>query len=370
MPLIVVIDDDAGTRLLISQVLKKEGLQVMAAEDGVKGMALISMHKPDLVVSDVQMPLMDGFEVLDQVRNDQALAATSVILLTSLQDRSYMRLGMTTGADDYLTKPFAPQELRDAVNAQLSKRVKTDAMRSEVLNKAVQLALDDQRHKISALYETRMVQALSQQWPDSRAVPGNEDFASATVLYAKMRDYGLWTHALSSQEFSEIVQLLYGSVGDTVYLFGAHSMQFVGDGMLCVFVDAADTDSVNHGLRAVRAALGLANANRRIDAYTQKNLTGRDLPKFALGVVLHSGPVAFASLDGLTSRSGQTAPVGDTVAAALKLHQGEPHLAWPVVASAQTARLVTGAVHTGQRALVRVSERSEPLDILEIVGLA
>lgn len=75
-------------------------------------MALVREHKPDLVVSDVQLPLIDGFEVLDQVRGDLSLAGTSVILLTSLQDRSYMRLGMTTGADDYLTKPFAPQELR------------------------------------------------------------------------------------------------------------------------------------------------------------------------------------------------------------------------------------------------------------------
>ena len=65
MPLIVVIEDEAGTRLLVSQVLKKEGYEVMAAEDGVKGLALIREHQPALVVSDVQMPLMDGFEVLD-----------------------------------------------------------------------------------------------------------------------------------------------------------------------------------------------------------------------------------------------------------------------------------------------------------------
>ena len=370
MPLIVVIDDDAGTRLLVSQVLKKEGLQVMAAEDGAKGLVLIREHKPDLVVSDVQMPLMDGFEVLDQVRGDPALAATAVILLTSLQDRSYMRLGMTTGADDYLTKPFAPQELREAVSAQLSKRDRANALRTEVLGKAVRLALDEQRHKIGALYETRMVKALSEQWPDSNTVPDDERFASATVLYADMRDYGLWTQALSGQELSEIIQLLYSSVGDTVYLFGAHYMQFVGNGMLCVFVDTADTSSVNHGLRAVRAALGLANATRRIDAYAQSNLTGRGLPKFSLGVALHSGPVAFASLDGLISRTGQTTPVGDTVTAALKLFQGEPRLSWPVAASVQTVRLVTGAVRTGQRALVRMTGRGQPLDTLEILGLA
>ena len=61
--------------------------------------------------------------------------------------------------------------------------------------------------------------------------------------------------------------MLYSSAGDTVYRFGAHYMQFVGGGMLCVFVDAADTDLMNHGPRAVRAALVLANAMRRIDAH-------------------------------------------------------------------------------------------------------
>lgn len=370
MPLIVVIDDDAGTRMLVSQVLKKEGHEVMAAEDGAKGLALIREFKPDLVVSDVQMPQLDGFEVLDRVRNDEALATTAVILLTSLQERSHMRQGMTTGADDYLTKPFAPQELREAVSAQLGKLGRADAMRAQVVDKAVRLALEEQGRKISELYERRMAKSLSEQWPDSGPVQDNEKFASATVLFADMRDYGLWTQRLSSAELSDIVQQLYSSVGDTVYLFGAHHMQFVGDGMLCVFVDASDTHSVNHGLRAVRAALGLADATKRIDAYVRQRFGERGLPKFSLGVALHSGPVAFASLDGLTGRTGQTTPVGDTVAAALKLFQGQPPLDWTIAASVQAARLVTGAVRAGRRALVQVPGRNTPVDAVEIVGLA
>lgn len=370
MPLIVVIDDDAGTRMLVSQVLKKEGHEVMAAEDGAKGLALIQEFRPCLVVSDVQMPLLDGFEVLDRVRNDAALAATPVILLTSLQDRSHMRQGMTTGADDYLTKPFAPQELREAVSAQLNKRERADAMRAQVSDHALRLALEEQRQKIGALYEARMAQSLSAQWPDTSMVQPNEKFASATVLFAEMRDYGLWTQHLNSAELGDIVQQLYSSVGDTVYLFGAHSMQFVGDGMLCVFVDASDTLSVNHGLRAVRAALGLAGATQRLDGYVRQRFAERGLPKFSLGVALHSGPVAFASLDGLIGRTGQTTPVGETVAAALKLFQGEPALDWTIAASVQAARLVAGAVRTGRRALVQVPGRGKPLDAVEIVGLA
>jgi DNA-binding response OmpR family regulator len=369
MPLIVVMDDDAGTRMLVSQVLKKEGYDVMAADDGAKGLALIREYKPDLVVSDVQMPEMDGFAMLDHVRNDAVLSTTPIILLTSLQDRSHMRQGMTTGADDYLTKPFAPQELREAVSAQLNKLVRADAMRAQIVDEAVAEALEDQRHKISKLYETRMAKSLSEQWPDSGLVQDNQKFSSATVLYADMREYGQWAQRLSSTELSDVVQQFYGNVGDTVHLFGAHYMQFVGDGMLCVFVDAADTQSVNHGLRAVRAALGLIDATRRIDAHVKQRFGERGLPPFNLAVALHSGPVAFAKLDGLFGASGQTTPVGDTVTVALKLFAGQPALPWMVGASVQTARLVTGAVRVGARALVQVPGRNMALDAVEIVGL-
>lgn len=281
-----------------------------------------------------------------------------------------MRQGMTTGADDYLTKPFAPQELREAVSAQLNRRVQAQAMQTQLVDKAVELALEEQRHKIGELYEARMVQALSEQWPESGLLQGSEKFASATVLFADMRNYGVWTHSLNSTELSDIVQQLYTTVGDTVYLFGARYMQFVGDGMLCVFVDTADTESVNHGLRAMRAALGLASATQRIDSYVRQHFPGRGLPAFALGVALHSGPVAFASLEGLISRTAHTTPVGDTVAAALKLFHGQPSLSWTIAASAQAVRLVTGAVRTGQRALVQIPGRSQPIDALEILGLA
>jgi CheY-like chemotaxis protein len=368
MPLIVVMDDDAGTRMLVSQVLKKEGYEVLAAEDGAKGLALILEFKPDLVVSDVQMPEMDGFAVLEQVRNHDQVATTPVILLTSLQDRTHMRQGMTTGADDYLTKPFAPQELREAVSAQLNKLIRAEAMRAQMIEGVVGEALEEQRHKISKLYEQRMAKTLSEQWPDSGYVQDNEKFASATVLYADMRDYAQWTQRLSSTELGDVVQQFYGNVGDTVHLFGAHYMQFVGDGMLCVFVDAGDTHSVNHALRAARAAVGLTDATRRLDSFVSQRFADRSLPPFNLSIALHTGPVAFAKLDGLFGSSGQTTPVGDTVTVALKLFHAAS-VDWTIAASVQTARLITGAVRSGRRSLVQIAGRSTPVDTVEITGL-
>lgn len=369
MPLIVVMDDDAGTRMLVSQVLKKDGYDVLVAEDGAKGLALILEHKPDLVVSDVQMPEMNGFQVLEQVRADTSVASTPIILLTSLAERAHMRIGMTTGADDYLTKPFSPLELREAVSAQINKMVRADVARTLAVDTAVTTALAEQQEKIIQLYEERLASSLTQQWPDGGLVQDNQKFPNATVLFAEIHQYTQWAQHLSSVELGDLIREFYGSTGDTVHLFGAHYMQFVGDGMLCVFVDAGDTLSVNHGLRAVRAALGLKDAAKRVSGFARQKFAARGLPPFALNVALHSGSVAFMQLQGPTGGNVQTAPVGDTVAAALKMFQGEPALDWPLAVSVQTLRQVAGGVRTERRAMVKLPGRAHPLDVVEIIAM-
>ena len=370
MPLIVVMDDDAGTRMLVSQVLKKDGYDVLAADNGAAGLALIRKHKPDLVVSDVNMPEMDGFQMVECVRAEADIAATPIILLTSLAERGHVRQGMTTGADDYLTKPFTPAELREAANAQLNKLVRADVARSMAVDSAVAAALSAQQAKITRLYEDRLASALTKQWPDGGLVQDSQKFASSTVLFAEIHQYAQWAQKLSSTELGDLIRQFYGATGDTVHLFGAHYMQFVGDGMLCVFVDAGDTLSVNHGLRAVRAALGLRDAARQVGSFAAQKFVGRGLPILGLNVALHSGPVAFARLEGFTGGQVQTTPVGDTVAGAMRMFQGEPAIDWPLAVSVSTARLLTGAVRIGRRAMVKVAGRTHPLDLVEITSLA
>jgi DNA-binding response OmpR family regulator len=122
MALIVLMEDDAATRMMVASVLRKDGHEVFPAEDGAAGLKLVRELYPELVISDVQMPVLNGFDMLAALRLDSAIAGTPVVLLTSLQERAHMRIGMTTGADDYITKPFRPAELREAVAAQLNKR--------------------------------------------------------------------------------------------------------------------------------------------------------------------------------------------------------------------------------------------------------
>src|SRR3954469_12907182 len=161
MAVIVVMEDDAGTRLLVSSVLKKGGHEVLAAEDGVQGLALVRGQPPDIVISDVQMPGMNGFDMLAEMRRDPRLAGVPVILLTSLQERAHMRIGMTAGADDYITKPFRAAELRQAVAAQLNKRSVQASLQALAVDAAVTHALVEQKHQLAKLYEQRLASELS-----------------------------------------------------------------------------------------------------------------------------------------------------------------------------------------------------------------
>jgi Response regulators consisting of a CheY-like receiver domain and a winged-helix DNA-binding domain len=108
---ILVVDDERHIVRLIQVNLERQGYNVVTAHDGKEALEKVASEKPDLVVLDVMMPYMDGFEVLRNLRRDPATAELPVIMLTAkAQDQDVFR-GWQEGVDMYLTKPFNPQEL-------------------------------------------------------------------------------------------------------------------------------------------------------------------------------------------------------------------------------------------------------------------
>jgi DNA-binding response OmpR family regulator len=371
MAQIVLMEDDAATRMLVASVLKKDGHEVFAAGDGREGLALVTEHRPDLVISDVQMPHLTGFEMLAALRQDNALATTPVILLTSLQERAHMRIGMTSGADDYITKPFRPGELRDAVAAQLNKRQLQADLQALAIEDAVQHALVEQRHELARLYETRLAHELSERWP--RAAEGHaadQRFDSATVLFVDIPRYADMAQRLSADELTDLVRRFYGSANDAAHLFGARHMQFIGEGLLAVFTDDTDTRTVNHALRAARTALGLVESARGLGQRLDASYGARGLPPFAVNVALDTGPVVLTQLQDALHGSAQQLPVGEVVSATMQLQRQAQALQWPIAMGVTTLRMITGAVRTGRRALVELPARTQPLVGVELPGLA
>ena len=111
MPRILAVDDEPNIVRLIQVNLERHGYEVETANNGVQALEKIRARRPDLVVSDVMMPEMDGFELLSTIKRDPALEDLPIIMLTAkTQDKNVME-GYTRGADMYLTKPFNPAEL-------------------------------------------------------------------------------------------------------------------------------------------------------------------------------------------------------------------------------------------------------------------
>ena len=134
MKKILIIEDDDLLRDGVIELLESEGYEVIDAENGKIGLDLARKQIPDLIVCDVMMPEMNGFEVLDVLQQDYETASIPFIFLTALTEKNDMRHGMELGADDFLSKPFKADELFKAVKTRLSKQEMVAVKSEEKLN--------------------------------------------------------------------------------------------------------------------------------------------------------------------------------------------------------------------------------------------
>jgi DNA-binding response OmpR family regulator len=121
-PVVLVADDDPDILQLIAFRLERAGYEVVQATDGEQALQLATELHPDLAVLDVTMPKLTGYDVTRRIRADDATRQMRVILLTARVQETDVALGFASGADDYLKKPFSPEELRARVQALLGRR--------------------------------------------------------------------------------------------------------------------------------------------------------------------------------------------------------------------------------------------------------
>ena len=110
-PLVLIADDDPDILGLVGLRLENAGYRTIRASDGSQALALARQHQPDLVVLDVDMPYLTGYEVTEQLQESTETRDIPVLLLTSRRTEADVLAGLTAGAHDYLMKPFSPQEL-------------------------------------------------------------------------------------------------------------------------------------------------------------------------------------------------------------------------------------------------------------------
>ena len=123
---ILIIEDEADIREIIRLRLKKEGHDVLVADSGEAGLAVALERRPDLILLDLMLPVMSGFEVLRKIKTERTIARTPIIIVSARGEESDVVVGLELGADDYVTKPFNMTILMARVNALLRRSISTE----------------------------------------------------------------------------------------------------------------------------------------------------------------------------------------------------------------------------------------------------
>jgi two-component system, OmpR family, phosphate regulon response regulator PhoB len=163
---VLIVEDDKHISNLIKYNLEKSGFRCLSAFTPIDAFKILNEHKIDIIVLDIMLPQMSGFDVCKQIREIHEISHTPIIMLTAKGEETDRITGFESGADDYLTKPFSPKELLLRIKAIL-KRGRTQEHEQEILH-AEDLVLDLTKHKVSiknkeislTITEFRLLQTL------------------------------------------------------------------------------------------------------------------------------------------------------------------------------------------------------------------
>ncbi|MCF5671622.1 response regulator, partial [Pseudomonas syringae] len=113
--LVMVVDDSVTVRKVTSRLLERHGMHVLTAKDGIDAMSLLQEHTPDIMLLDIEMPRMDGFEVASQIRQDEELKGLPIIMITSRSGQKHRDRAMALGVNEYLSKPYQETVLLESI---------------------------------------------------------------------------------------------------------------------------------------------------------------------------------------------------------------------------------------------------------------
>jgi serine/threonine-protein kinase PpkA len=300
---ILIVEDDDSIRSNIVRMLKLEGHQALSANNGREALDLARTAAPDLVLSDVNMPEMDGFALLAALRADSQLASVPIVMLTALDDRQSMRRGMNLGADDYISKPFTRAELLEAVAAQLGKANQREAAASARLR-----AEEDRLRQLFAGALTGKT-IVGEPFARSRPTGVAGESHEATVLICEIQNFTALSGKLAAPEISELLSQVFERASSAAARFSSQHVRFLGDSMLAAFWNEPTDAHGYHAERALRAALEMDVASQEFAERLAARYASRSLPAFSMLLTAASSNLFVCQLD--TTQAGEVTVLGE-----------------------------------------------------------
>ncbi|MBP7567494.1 MAG: protein kinase [Burkholderiaceae bacterium] len=325
---VLIVDDDESVRTQAMQYLAGPDIRLATAADGRLALEQAELLKPDIVICDVDMPEINGFDVLAQLKASPALASTQVMMLTGQTSRRSMRLGMSLGADDYLTKPFTEAELRDALDGLIKRRG-----RIEVLRGSPESSHEDSlRHWFAA----GVAGGVTTRVPSGNTLPAAVEhrIERCMVIAACIHSFTAVAQRLPQHDLGRLLTEYSQRLGGAVIGAGGQRVRFMGDRLVAVFGgdQAAESSHAQAVLSAALAAIGAADAVVR---WSAAEFPDAGLPAWHIGFGVAYGEVQLTAGSGLA---------GGTVDEAHLLALAAAERGWHVLATdAVIARLPVAA---------------------------
>jgi adenylate cyclase len=335
---VLVVDDNRVNRLLIARSLEQLGHRVAFAENGRQALEVLRDRHTDLVLLDIEMPELNGYETLEALRADSKLRDIPVVMMSSIEEVDSVARCIESGAEDYLFKPVNPVLLRARVAASLEKK-----------------RLRDQQRELFRKFATAEV--AEELLASGFALGGKQ--VDATVMFCDVRGFTSLAEALSPAETIELLNTYYTLTFDAIESQGGIVNQIVGDGLMALF--GAPVPREDHRESAVRAAIEMLD----LVAGFEREQTARGRPVIKIGIGIASGQV-IAGYTGTERRVTYTC-VGDTVVVGAHLEQHTKVLGRPILIDRTTRDGLGGAIRVEDHGLMQFKTRTQPVRVYSVV---
>src|SRR5256712_7409292 len=255
---ILVVDDQRAIAEMMTGVLQGRGYEVLTAFDGETALRQVHAERPDLVVSDILMPGMDGYELCRRVPSAPPTALLPIVLVTWLDPKAGRINGLEAGADDFLSKPVNWDELFARVKSLLRVKRLQDEVTS--WNMELEGRVRDQVSELERL--SRLKRFFSRQVAEAIVAGGEEILKphrrDITAVFLDLRGFTAFTDRADPDEVLELLRAYHATLGATVEEFDGTLEHFAGDGMMIIFNDPFPVERPAE--RAVRMAMALHRA--------------------------------------------------------------------------------------------------------------